>query len=96
MAKPLVIDPVHRPHVLLLVGVNGSGKTTTAGKLAQQWQAEGKKVMLAAGDTFRAAAVEQLQIGHAYRYHGIADATGDAAALATGRCRRPRPKMPIF
>ncbi|MEK9759789.1 MAG: signal recognition particle receptor subunit alpha, partial [Candidatus Puniceispirillum sp.] len=62
VAKPLVIDPAHRPHVVLLVGVNGSGKTTTAGKLAQQWQAEGKKVMLAAGDTFRAAAVEQLQI----------------------------------
>ncbi|MEK9718680.1 MAG: AAA family ATPase, partial [Candidatus Puniceispirillum sp.] len=84
VAKPLVIDPAHRPHVVLLVGVNGSGKTTTAGKLAQQWQAEGKKVMLAAGDTFRAAAVEQLQIwGTRTGTTVIADATGgDAAALA--------------
>lgn len=84
VAKPLVIDPAHRPHVVLLVGVNGSGKTTTAGKLAQQWQAAGKKVMLAAGDTFRAAAVEQLQIwGTRTGTTVIADATGgDAAALA--------------
>ncbi len=84
VAEPLIIDPAHRPHVVLLVGVNGSGKTTTAGKLAQQWQAEGKKVMLAAGDTFRAAAVEQLQIwGTRTGTTVIADATGgDAAALA--------------
>lgn len=51
----------HSPHVILMVGVNGAGKTTTIGKLAKQYQKEGKKVMLAAGDTFRAAAVEQLQ-----------------------------------
>ena len=48
------------PHVILMVGVNGVGKTTTIGKLAKQYQAEGKSVMLAAGDTFRAAAVEQF------------------------------------
>lgn len=62
VAKPLKVDPNNKPHVLILVGVNGSGKTTTAGKLAQQWQQKGKKVILAAADTFRAAAIEQLQI----------------------------------
>jgi fused signal recognition particle receptor len=62
VARPLVIDPARRPHVVLMVGVNGTGKTTTIGKLALQYVAEGKKVMLVAGDTFRAAAVEQLQI----------------------------------
>ena len=61
VAKPLVIAP-HKPHVVLVVGVNGSGKTTTIGKLARLYQAQGKTVMLAAGDTFRAAAVEQLRI----------------------------------
>ncbi|MDH5763536.1 MAG: signal recognition particle-docking protein FtsY [Nitrospinota bacterium] len=52
----------HKPFVVLVIGVNGSGKTTTIGKLAQKWHNEGKKVLLAAGDTFRAAAVEQLQM----------------------------------
>ncbi|WP_374384969.1 signal recognition particle-docking protein FtsY [Dongia sp.] len=60
VAKPLVI--AEKPHVVLVVGVNGSGKTTTIGKLARLYQGQGKKVMLAAGDTFRAAAVEQLKI----------------------------------
>jgi fused signal recognition particle receptor len=60
--KPLLIDPQKQPFVILVVGVNGVGKTTTIGKLAKRLQAEGKKVMLAAGDTFRAAATEQLQI----------------------------------
>ncbi len=84
VAKPLEIDPQRCPHVVLLVGVNGSGKTTTAGKLAQQWHAAGKKVLLAAGDTFRAAAVEQLQIwGDRTGTSVIADVTGgDSAALA--------------
>ena len=84
VATPLVPDPMHRPHVLLLVGVNGSGKTTTAGKLAQQWHQQGKTVMLAAGDTFRAAAIEQLQIwGDRTGTQVIAgDQGGDAAALA--------------
>lgn len=61
-AKPLVIDTNLKPHVVLVVGVNGAGKTTTIGKLAKQWKDQGLKVMMVAGDTFRAAAVEQLQI----------------------------------
>ena len=62
VVKPLVIDPKNRPHVILVVGVNGTGKTTTIGKLAAQFKAEGKSVMMAAGDTFRAAAIEQLKV----------------------------------
>ncbi|MFG1350812.1 signal recognition particle-docking protein FtsY [Xanthobacter autotrophicus] len=62
VAKPLVVDTAHKPFVVLMVGVNGSGKTTTIGKLAAQWRTEGKKVVLAAGDTFRAAAIEQLKV----------------------------------
>jgi len=61
-SAPLQIDPTKKPFVILMVGVNGAGKTTTVGKLAQQFKNRGLKVMLAAGDTFRAAAVEQLQI----------------------------------
>ncbi len=61
--QPLVIDnDAHRPYVILMVDINGAGKTTTIGKLAKRLQGEGKSVMLAAGDTFRAAAVEQLQV----------------------------------
>ena len=60
--QPLVIDAQKKPYVILMVGVNGVGKTTTIGKLARRFQNEGKSVMLAAGDTFRAAAVEQLQV----------------------------------
>ena len=60
--QPLVIDSGDKPYVILMVGINGVGKTTTIGKLAKQFQAKGKSVMLAAGDTFRAAAVEQLQV----------------------------------
>ena len=84
VAAPIAIRDDAKPHVILLVGVNGSGKTTTAGKLAQQWRAEGKSVMLAAGDTFRAAAIEQLQIwGERTGTEAIAGAQGgDAAALA--------------
>jgi fused signal recognition particle receptor len=62
IAKPLRIDPALKPHVILVVGVNGSGKTTTIGKLAKQYRDAGLAVHLAAGDTFRAAAVEQLKI----------------------------------
>ncbi len=62
VAQPLTVDPDKRPFVILMVGVNGSGKTTTIGKLASLYRAEGKSVMLAAGDTFRAAAIEQLQV----------------------------------
>ena len=61
VAIPLSIDPNNKPTVILMVGINGAGKTTTIGKLAKKLQNDGKKVMLAAGDTFRAAAVEQLQ-----------------------------------
>ncbi len=59
--KPLIIDETKKPYVILMVGINGVGKTTTIGKLAHKFRQEGKSVMLAAGDTFRAAAVEQLQ-----------------------------------
>ncbi len=61
VARPLEIDPANRPHVVLVVGVNGTGKTTTIGKLAHQLRADGHDVVLAAADTFRAAAIEQLQ-----------------------------------
>lgn len=62
VAHPLEISPDRKPHVILMVGVNGTGKTTTIGKLAQRYAREGKKVMMAAGDTFRAAAIDQLKI----------------------------------
>jgi fused signal recognition particle receptor len=76
-ARPLVIDAAHRPFVILVVGVNGSGKTTTIGKLARRCADEGKSVLLAAGDTFRAAAIEQLKVW--------AERSGAAfAAQATG------------
>ncbi len=62
VARELVIDPQNKPHVILMVGVNGTGKTTTIGKLAARYRAQGNKVLLVAGDTFRAAAIEQLQV----------------------------------
>jgi fused signal recognition particle receptor len=62
VAIPLAPSTAHRPHVILVVGVNGTGKTTTIGKLSQQFARSGRKVMLAAGDTFRAAAIDQLKI----------------------------------
>ena len=79
---PLVITP-KKPFVILVVGVNGAGKTTTIGKLAKKLQGEGKKVMLAAGDTFRAAAVEQLQVwGERNKIPVIAQHTGaDSASV---------------
>ncbi|HCT05500.1 signal recognition particle-docking protein FtsY [Pseudomonas sp. P7548] len=79
---PLVIKP-NKPFVILVVGVNGAGKTTTIGKLAKKLQSEGKKVMLAAGDTFRAAAVEQLQVwGERNKIPVIAQHTGaDSASV---------------
>ncbi len=84
VAKPLGPDPAHRPHVVLVTGVNGSGKTTTIGKLAAQWRGEGKRVRLAAGDTFRAAAIEQLKIwGERTGCPVVAKAPGaDAAGLS--------------
>ena len=84
VAKPLEVDAGHSPHVILVCGVNGSGKTTTIGKLAKQLKQAGHNVMLAAGDTFRAAAVEQLQVwGERSDVPVIADVQGaDAASVA--------------
>lgn len=94
-AQPLTIEQQHQPTVLLMVGINGAGKTTTIGKLAKKFQAEGKSVMLAAGDTFRAAAVEQLQTwGERNNVPVIAQNTGaDTAsviydALASAKARK--------
>ncbi len=78
---PLVINDSKKPYVILIVGVNGVGKTTTIGKIAHRLKAEGKSVMLAAGDTFRAAAVEQLQVwGQRNGVPVIAQATGSDSA----------------
>jgi len=92
IAEPLSIDPAQKPHVVLVCGVNGSGKTTTIGKLANQFRSEGKSVMLVAGDTFRAAAVEQLQVWGersdcevVFGKHG-----GDAAGLVYGAYEKAR------
>ncbi|ADV85150.1 TPA: signal recognition particle-docking protein FtsY [Vibrio vulnificus] len=81
--QPLQVDSSKTPYVILMVGVNGVGKTTTIGKLAKQFQNQGKKVMLAAGDTFRAAAVEQLQVwGERNNVPVIAQHTGaDSASV---------------
>ena len=90
--KPLRIDSAHRPFVVLVAGVNGTGKTTTIGKLAAKLGQDGKRVLLAAGDTFRAAAIDQLKIwGERAHAHVFAGAQGaDAAGLvfdALGRAR---------
>ncbi len=84
VAKPLVIDPAHHPFVILMVGVNGSGKTTTIGKLGAKLASQGRSVMLAAGDTVRAAAIEQLRIwGERIGAPVVAREQGaDAAGLA--------------
>ncbi len=80
-SRPLAIDAARKPFVILMVGVNGAGKTTTIGKLARRYQAEGRSVMLAAGDTFRAAAVEQLQIwGDRHGVPVVAQPTGSDSA----------------
>ncbi len=85
VARPLnITKPASGPHVILMIGVNGAGKTTTIGKLAQKFRADGKKVMMAAGDTFRAAAIDQLKIwGERTGAPVIAREVGsDAAGLA--------------
>jgi fused signal recognition particle receptor len=84
VATPLAIDATKKPFVILMVGVNGSGKTTTIGKLSAKFRAEGKSVMLAAGDTFRAAAIEQLKVwGERTGTEVVAGQQGaDAAGLA--------------
>lgn len=92
VAKPLAVDPGRKPHVILVCGVNGSGKTTTIGKLAKQWRDEGKRVVLVAGDTFRAAAIEQLQVwGERAGCPVIAGPPGaDAAGLAYSALEKAR------
>jgi fused signal recognition particle receptor len=82
--QPLIIPPTPRPYVIMVVGVNGAGKTTTIGKLAQRLKTGGHRLMLAAADTFRAAAVEQLKVwGERNEVPVIAQETGaDAAAVA--------------
>ncbi len=92
VAVPLAIDAARKPHVVLVVGVNGSGKTTTIAKLASLYRGEGRSVMLAAGDTFRAAAVEQLKVwGDRAGVPVISKPTGaDAAGLAYEALERAR------
>ncbi len=92
VAKPLFIDPAKKPFVILVAGVNGTGKTTTIGKIAAKLVREGAKVVLAAGDTFRAAAIEQLQIwGKRTGAEVIARAPGaDAAGLCFDAYARAR------
>jgi fused signal recognition particle receptor len=82
VARPLAVDAAQKPFVILVVGVNGSGKTTTIGKLAAKFRAEGRKVMMAAGDTFRAAAIDQLKIWAART--GAEFIARDAGADAAG------------
>ncbi len=92
VARPLAIDRAHAPHVVLMVGVNGTGKTTTIGKLAQQYRQAGLRTMLVAGDTFRAAAVEQLEVwGSRTGAEVVAGAPGaDPAGLAFDALGRAR------
>lgn len=84
LEQSLIVDGTARPHVILMTGVNGAGKTTTIGKLAAKFKSDGKTVMLAAGDTFRAAAIEQLSVwGERNNVPVVARAVGaDAAGLA--------------
>ena len=92
VAKPLVIDPALKPHVILVVGVNGTGKTTTIGKLAAKLRDEGKSVVLAAGDTFRAAAIDQLKIwGERAGVLVVARRTRSGRRRPGLRCHRRKP-----
>lgn len=92
VAQPLTVDPARRPHVVLVVGVNGSGKTTTIGKLATDLTRKGHSVLLAAGDTFRAAAIDQLKIwGERTGCDVVAkDPGADSAGLAFEAIERAR------
>ena len=82
LEKPLVLPETKEPFVIMLAGINGAGKTTSIGKLAKYFQAQGKSVLLAAGDTFRAAAREQLQAwGERNNVTVISQTTGDSAAV---------------
>jgi len=81
LQQPLVTS-THKPFIIMLAGVNGAGKTTTIGKLAKHFQSQGKSVLIAAGDTFRAAAREQLQVwGERNNVHVVAQSSGDPAAV---------------
>ena len=89
VAKPLELAGTQRPHVILVVGVNGTGKTTTIGKMAKKFIAEGKSVTIAAGDTFRAAAIDQLKVwGERTGAEVIARNVG--ARVALGHLDEPR------
>ena len=92
VARPLIIDPAKKPYVILVIGVNGSGKTTTIGKLAAKLAGDGLKVTLAAGDTFRAAAIEQLKIWAQRTGSDIVarEQGGDASGLAFDAVTRAR------
>ena len=92
VAEPLEVDSARKPHVILVVGVNGTGKTTTIGKYANQFARQGHRVMLAAGDTFRAAAIEQLKIwGDRTGSEVVASEPGaDAASLAFDAFQRAK------
>ena len=92
VAVPFAIEPSYQPHVVLVVGVNGTGKTTTIGKLAHNFRRQGRTTVIAAGDTFRAAAIEQLQIwGERSGAEVIASKPGaDAAGLAFDALKKAR------
>ena len=92
VARPLAVDPAHKPHVVLVVGVNGSGKTTTIGKLARNHRDAGLTVTMAAGDTFRAAAIDQLKIWAERTDSAIVarDPGADAAGLAFDALKQAR------
>ena len=92
VARPLVIDPAKRPFVILVIGVNGSGKTTTIGKLAAKLRAQGKTIVIAAGDTFRAAAIEQARVWARRTASDLVerDQGADAAGLAFDALNRAR------
>ena len=91
LEKPLVLPETKEPFVIMLAGINGAGKTTSIGKLAKYFQAQGKSVLLAAGDTFRAAAREQLQAwGERNNVTVISQTTGDSAAVASMPSKPPK------
>jgi fused signal recognition particle receptor len=98
VSRPFRFEKAEHPHVVLIIGVNGSGKTTTIGKLAQKMMADGKSVMLAAGDTFRAAAIEQLKIwGERVGAPVIAKSAGaDSAGLAFEALEKARAQKSDF
>ena len=94
VTQPLQIESADKPFVILMVGMNGAGKTTTIGKLAKYLQADNKKIMLAAGDTFRAAAVEQLQVwGERNDITVVSNQQGDAASVMFDAMQSARARL---